>query len=217
MSLASSLKEIFEDCFDYSANSSGDPQSILESIIDRYTSGLAEAFKDSLESGILSTVYTGTCSLGTSPGTVFTSSYSIQADSSAAESDLASLVESECSIEEFSEGLASIVDSMVKGATYKENITGTVIPSVVPPPTVPASGSSEASVTTVPTVLESELLRIHQLMDSSVEGWSEVTNEDYANMLADAILAFFASSVLTFQASGSLSGLSGISSMTGNV
>jgi len=209
MSLYNDLVTVFQQM---KTNSDGDNHI--------FSDGIIEAVRASLESGdTTGTTYNGTCSLGTSAGTVTSTSSAI--DGSANEQDAKDLLYSVLEGMNinpigddtvWAQGVTDAISLLIAGTTITEVLAGTVVPPVTPPPTVPAAGTGEGTLDdSIPVEpLYAALILIPAAMGT--------TGDDtiLASMMSAAILIYFAAIICNFEGQGALAGLTGTNTMVGN-
>jgi hypothetical protein len=186
-----------------------------------FAQGIMTAIANSFTTGsTVGTVYLGACSLGTSPGTVASTSSTISA--AAGTPTAISGLNTACNnMEAAADGSdAPWIDAVVNGCTaivtaannVTEVLAGTVIPPSTPPPTVPAAGSAMGTfVDAAPkTALKTALTAIPAAMGTTGD------NSILANGIATAVLTYFAAMIYNGSGSGPLAGLTGVGAMVGN-
>jgi len=210
MSLSSDLLQVFNNM-----RYAGDGNNMT------FAQGVMSAVRKSFESGrTLATIYSGSCSFGTVPGTVIGNSININGGigEGSATNNLYSELEAMSARAsgmdiEWVKAVTDACSDLVTSGEIHEMAVGTAIPPATPPPTIPAAGPGKGTLNDAPAkaLLFAALMAIPAAMGN--------TGNDsiMANLMATAILAYFAMCIGTFKGEGPLVGLQGTNVMIANM
>ena len=177
-----------------------------------FSDGIAQAFKDFLESGEPSTQDSGTIPTGYFEGA------SVSGSISASDTACAQIIYSACEYAKehdtggdnyIAEKIAEGLQSMTDNAVVSTSVSGVTVPPSPPPPTIPTSGSATGSIYCVTSSVASELKTVFGLMKAMTSGGNTYLAQEMASIVNTCLL----SSSVSTQGQGNLEGSTG----TGNV
>lgn len=177
-------------------------QDLRDSIVD----GIIDAFKEFIVSSQWQTVYSGNTSIGVVAATVQSVSTSISLDETSFKSQLSDVIDDMTesggsTTDQWADALTDIFVNMCASAQVFQVLSGTAVPPVPPPPTVPFAGNASGFIQLSSSVLFSPMRVLTALVDGS--------NDTYASDLSALLKSAISSAIISMASDAPLTGLSG--------
>lgn len=174
----------------------------------KFSKGIANAFKNFVDSGKPQTT-----DIGSIPTGVFTGAStngSMTSDSSGCETIIQiaceSMVDGSKSNDYIAQKIAEGLQVLTDTTQVNTSVSGTTVPPVPPPPTIPTSGSAKGGIECVTATVEAGLKACFSAMVDMTEGG----NMYFASELARLTYACLTSGIVKTDGIGNLAGSKGI-------
>lgn len=205
MSLQSDLEACFNQTLDMTLPIGSDDYN-QQDIEDALIEGIIGAFKTFITTAQWTAVYSGTISLGTVTATVVGSTSTTTLDETQFLSDLRQAIvnmtnSSNPTTDQWADALTDIFIGMCAAAEVTQPITGTAIPNVTPPPTVPVVGTATGNI----EIQDISVRPGMRVLTAAVNG----NNSIYASSLSTLLKAAMTAGLAQMQSDAPIDGLSG--------